>query len=212
MTDRKQEAIDKIQEELCRAWAAGRCTSEDYNTLDKAKALYARIAPLIRGESVRKPDKFPEKAFRRFALRYRHERDKWLDDRTKIFEYMFNQMISDFKRLWEDAPTWEFPDEAMKNLLLDADLLTKEGLFWKIKCLLEGDHIAEVGKKVCQKCRGSGEVQCDPIRGDLTFRPEPYRAISPRKMDCPQCDGTGECQHKNVVESLPGMLYCRDCR
>ncbi len=32
----------------------------------------------------------------------------------------------------------EFPDKALKNLLFDSDLWTPEELFWKIKCLIEG--------------------------------------------------------------------------
>ena len=40
----------------------------------------------------------------------------------------------------------EFPDEALRDLLLDVDLWSKEGLFWKIKCLIQG-HPAETGEK-----------------------------------------------------------------
>ncbi len=32
----------------------------------------------------------------------------------------------------------EFPDEELKKLLLDSTSLTPEALFWKIKCLIEG--------------------------------------------------------------------------
>ncbi len=86
----------------------------------------------------------------------------------------------------------EFPDEALKDLLLDADLWSKEGLFWKVKCLVQG-HPAETGEKgTCQTCGGSSGHICH----DGEFRRWPGLACSNcahQGVDlCPDCDGTGE--------------------
>ena len=56
--------------------------------------------------------------------------------------------------------------------------------------------IVQIDKGTCPKCGGSRVVD-HPSCGTVP---------------CPACDGTGECRHKNIVESLPGMLYCRDCQ
>lgn len=58
-------------------------------------------------------------------------------------------------------------------------------------------------KGTCQKCGGSKEVTISV--------PEPFRKA---KVECPQCGGTGECQHKNVmkVKGTPDTTYCHDCK
>lgn len=165
---------------------------------------------------------------------------------------------------------WEFPDAKMRELLRDADL-SKEELFWKIKCLCEGQHPREgdnileqedvvdeaisreyanmedeqpkgtcpscngtgrilqseeskeegfvtasvTNDHPCPKCGGSGKhvfklIWSDPHITTGTNEPSSYEA-----KDCPDCDGTGECQHKNVVEvkdDLPIRIYCDDCQ
>ena len=181
----KQEVIEEILSSLHYAVAANRVRSIDYNWQHEAEDLYDHIAPLIRGE-------FPT--------------NEYLDILGDILASRIHvgEAIKRLKSLWEsqkDKPTVrEFPDEALKNLL---DLIPdKETLFWKIKCLLEGpDHIAEVRKKVCQTCGGSGKRRT----GMATYPQSPG--------NCPDCKGTGEekkkyCLRCGVVCSENSVVSC----
>ncbi|KKK83910.1 hypothetical protein LCGC14_2788640, partial [marine sediment metagenome] len=200
----------EILSSLHYAVAASRISNIKYDWQHEAEALSDRLAPLIRGE-------FPTnehldilgdilasrihvgEAIKRLKSLWESqpEGDDILDQEGTIQ----NILRMRNKRLANHKPTLrEFPDEALKNLL---DLIPgKETLFWKIKCLLEGpDHIAEVRKKVCQTCGGSGERRT----GMATYPQSPG--------NCPDCKGTGEekkkyCLRCGVVCSESSVVSC----
>ncbi len=115
-------------------------------------------------------------------------------------------------------------DKALKDLLLDADLWTKEGLFRQIKILFEdqpeGDNIPEQyrqdamnratsrglaklePKDTCQTCGGSRVVDAGPAS----------RIVGYPFMDCPDCYGTEEekkyCLRCGVVCSDDSVVSC----
>lgn len=111
--------------------------------------------------------------------------------------------LPNFKHLWEGQP------KVGDNILEQEELMTSDGRSDKelydgppVKRRFFFDEAKEKfrqGKKgTCQMCGGSGG---DPW-GDPGYK-------------CPQCDGTGECQHKNVVEvkdDFPVRIYCDDCQ
>ncbi len=136
--------------------------------------LRLRIAPLIRGE-------FPEEEYNKvITAAWIRGRNYEASEKDSFWENI-KHLKGEAKRLWEDQEiredkyyNWEkhvldciappvvreFPDEALKDLLVDwPELWEPEILHWKIKCLIEGqDHIAEVRKKVEQdKPKGTGE-------------------------------------------------------
>lgn len=94
----------------------------------------------------------------------------------------------------------EFPEEVAYAFLLRLyhhEIRTPLALV-KFKRLWEGQP-----KGTCPTCRGDKKIHGGFSHG------------RPFVIDCPDCDGTAECQHKNVVEvkdDLPVRIYCDDCQ
>lgn len=156
---------------------------------------------------------------------------RWIQAGDSPDKYSLDEAEALYDRVAPLMP-WEFPDAKMRELLRDTHL-SEEGLFWKIKCLCEGqepregdklwldqsgnpletlesegDFILEQPKGTCQKCGGNKQIHRVKSLND-------YYDGSPYWGDCPDCDGTGECQHKNVVEvedDFPTRIYCDDCQ
>lgn len=178
--DRKQEAILELYDAVK---TPQKTFGED---MDKAEALYDRLAPLMVRE-------FP--------------RDKILS------------LISEYGHKVADDPDSQYIQIPSQGETLDA-----------IKCLWEGDHIADSGKLVglrpdaqaeknrkasrglakveqpkstCQTCGGSKRV---PIPRVSLEQENKYWE------DCPDC--TGECQHNDVmgIEGVTDKFYCCDCQ
>ncbi len=82
----------------------------------------------------------------------------------------------------------EFPDEALKKLLIDSASLTPEALFWKIKCLIQGrpDY-------TCQTCGGSGKNE---LAGSSFV-------LDGFSDECSDCTGTGK-QPTTTEEATDG--------
>ncbi len=136
-TDRKQEVINFetfrsiFNEEWYRVVAgegiAGRFALKNF---------YDRIAPPVARE-------FPEEEIRKYF------RDKFFGVGSIKPQWM-DEFIAVLKRLWEGdhiagvrEKVYEGRDKALKDLILDADLWTEEGLFRQIKILFEGQEPRE---------------------------------------------------------------------
>lgn len=131
-------------------------------------------------------------------------------------EFPEEEINQELTSLWHSARNIHQPKEPEKII---------DYYFCRIKRLYEGDHIAEIGKsvglrpdaqhemnkrasqglanieaseeKVCQGCGGSGWIGMD-------------------QEACPQCDGTGECQHKGKwayasSDNENWLPRCLDC-
>ncbi len=121
----------------------------------------------------------------------------------------------------------EFPERAIKELIKKHPLRnmgywaewvgpfrTDLKSLWEGQEPREGDNPPAGGLKqekpegTCKGCGGVGKGYWKniPASDKPIFFATPNGAF-----DCPDCDGTGECQH-NDVKHIGGCLYCPDCR
>ncbi len=102
------------------------------------------------------------------------------------------EILANLKRLWEGK---DHIAEARKKVEQDDPDMKPEYNFSKG---VRGVAISGKPKGTCQKCGGRKRV---PTLGVPTLG----------MKGCPDCAGTGECQHKDV-KHIGGCLYCPDCR
>ncbi len=112
----------------------------------------------------------------------------------------------------------EFPDEALRDLLLDVDLWKPEALFWRIKCLIEGQEEETTDDTVSAITRGlqdkrttkrthmssfnhtRGDTREPPkgTYGDGTKTPSLQLRVE-KKGTCTMCGGSG----RDMLEKCP---------
>lgn len=173
MTDRKQEVIDLLWEFLHSAFDCG-IGRKPHCSEDKAKELYDRIAPLIRGE-------FPEEEIRGIPDPYVIGKDA---------------VIAELKAIWQAPVEQSCPTcgGGTGHICHDGKFRKWPGLACS-NCNSQGidpcPDCTEKEAKVCQTCAGNKKVP------DYDVAPS---SGTPPYKDCPDCKGTVECQHKGCLK------------
>lgn len=188
--DNKQEAIKIITQELCNYKHPG-LSPPCNDCMNAATFLYDRIAPLIARE-------FAEEEIRALVKTHLH---------VVNFAHPGPQIIGidDFLK-------------GLKQLLEGQSAGQEQPRGFYPTCGVSGKDILEkrptcrdTGEGTCPKCGGSKKVPSAIVETwDEEGHPARYKMI-----DCPICDGSGECQHKEleiatlITHSMPRCAECR---
>ena len=151
--------------------------------------FYDRIAPLIRGE-------FPEEVITRLEEIIKDWHIKADSAKDKVAAHVRYICAEELERLVDYL-----------QLLLEGGHIADSGKSVglrpdaqdeKNKQASRGVALIEKPKGTCQTCRGSRKIHGGFSHG------------RPFVIDCPACEDTGECQHKNA-EKADASLWCNDC-